>query len=131
MLAWDCRDLGTLMFFRCSDDVQTPPTEAVFGTPNHYRNVSALIGACQLLKRGLFEEIGGYDERSLIACSDVILCLRSSKLGYRNFYTPYAALIHHEGTTRGRSNPGDDMLLLAQTLHELGFSRRSIFPSRT
>ena len=107
------------MFFRCSDDVQTAPTEAVFGTPNHYRNVSALIGACQLLKRGLFNEIGGYDERSLIACSDVILCLGASRLGYRNFYTPYAALIHHEGSTRGRSNPGDDILLLGQSLRDL------------
>ena len=121
------QDLGTLMFFRCSDDVQTAPTEAVFGTPNHYRNVSALIGACQLLKRGLFDEIGGYDERSLIACSDVILCLRASKLGYRNFYTPYAALIHHEGSTRGRSNPGDDKLLLGQTLQEVGCNEEPFF----
>ena len=121
------QNLGTLMFFRCSDDVQTAPTEAVFGTPNHYRNVSALIGACQLLKRGLFDEIGGYDERSLIACSDVILCLRASKLGYRNFYTPYAALIHHEGSTRGRSNPGDDKLLLGQTLQEVGCNEEPFF----
>ncbi len=121
------QDLGSLMFFLSSDDVQTPPTKAVFGTPNHYRNVSALVGACQLLKRGLFDEIGGYDERSLIACSDVILCLRASKLGYRNFYTPFAGLIHHEGSTRGRSNPGDDMLLLAQTLHELGFHEDPFF----
>jgi len=121
------QNLGTLMFLLSSDDVQTPPTKAVFGTPNHYRNISALMGACQLLKRGLFDEIEGYDERSLIGCSDVILCLRASKLGYRNFYTPYAALIHHEGSTRGRSNPGDDILLLAQSLRELDFREDPFF----
>jgi len=121
------QNLGTLMFFRCSDDVQTAPTEAVFGTPNHYRNVSALIGACQLLKRGLFAEIGGYDERSLSACSDVILCARASKLGYRNFYTPYAALIHHESSTRGRSSPSDDLLLLAHSLRDFGFQEDPFF----
>jgi hypothetical protein len=115
------------MFFLSSDDVQTAPSEAVFGTPNHYRNISALIGACQLLKRGLFNEIGGYDERSLIACSDVIFCLGASRLGYRNFHTPYAALIHHEGSTRGRSNPGDDLLLLAQALREFDFHKDPFF----
>jgi GT2 family glycosyltransferase len=77
------QDLGSLLFFQSSDDVHTPPSEALFGTPNHYRNVSTLIGACQLLKRGLFAEIGGYDERSLSTCSDVILCARASKQGLR------------------------------------------------
>ena len=90
------QNLGTLLFFLNSDDIQIPPSEALFGTPNHYRNISALIGECQLVKRGLFEEIRGYDERPLSACSDVILCLRASQLGYRNLYTPYATLTHRE-----------------------------------
>ena len=42
-------------------------------------------------------------------------------------YTPYAALIHHEGTTRGRSNPGDDLLLLAETLRELSLQEDPYF----
>lgn len=114
------QDLGSLLFFRGPDDVRTPPCEALFGTPNHYRDTGALTGACQLVGRRLFEELGGYDERSLIACSDVILCAKAAKLGYRNVYTPYAALVHREASTRGRSNPGDDLLLLAQVLEGLG-----------
>ena len=70
------------------DDLATAPTGAVFGTPSIYRNVTALTGACQLLRRSLFDEIGGYDARSLIAGSDIILCLRASNLDIEIF-------IHH------------------------------------
>ena len=115
------------IFSQQYDDLATAPTGAVFGTPSIYRNVTAVTGACQLLRRSLFDEIGGYDTRSLIASSDIILCLRATQLGYRNLYTPYAALIHHEGSTRGRSNPGDDILLLAQSLRELDFHEDPFF----
>jgi GT2 family glycosyltransferase/glycosyltransferase involved in cell wall biosynthesis len=117
----------TLMFYGGSDDAQTPPVKAVFGTPNHYRNISALMGACHLIKRELFDAIGGYDERSLVACSDDILCIRALKLGCRNVYTPYASLVHHEGSTRGWSNPDDDRLLLAQTLCDVDIHEDAFF----
>ena len=115
------------MFYRQYDDLATAPTGAIFGTPSIYRNVTALTGACHLLRRSLFDEIGGYDTRSLIASSDIILCLRATQLGYRNLYTPYAALIHHESSTRVRSDPGDDLLLLAQWLRELDFQEDPFF----
>jgi GT2 family glycosyltransferase len=103
------------------DDLETAPTDAIFGTPNTYRNVTMLTGACQLLKRSVFNEIGGYDERSLLVASDSILCLEASRLGYRNLYTPYAQLIHHESSTRGQTDEGDDRLLFAQRLDQLNF----------
>ncbi len=115
------QNLGTLLFVNGSDDRSTPPPDTLFGTPNAYRNVSAVIGACQIVKRSLFNLIGGYDERSLIACSDVILCVRAAQLGYRCCYTPYAALVHHEGSTRGHSNPDEDLGLLASVLRETGY----------
>jgi len=115
------------MFYRQHDDPATAPTGAVFGTTSIYRNVTALTGACHMIRRSLFAEIGGYDTRSLIAGSDIILCLRASKLGYRNLYTPYAALIHHESSTRVRSDPGDDVLLVAQWLRELDFQEDPFF----
>ena len=115
------------IFYQQHDDLATAPTGAVFGTPSAYRNVTALTGACHLLRRSLFDEIGGYDTRSFIVGSDAILCLRASKLGYRNLYTPYAALIHHESSTRVRSEPGDDVLLVAEWLRELDFHEDPFF----
>jgi GT2 family glycosyltransferase len=115
------------LFAHDRDDPESKPAERIFGTPNVYRNVTALTGACQLISRPLFDRIGGYDERSLITSSDIILCLKASSLGYRNLYTPYAALIHHEGKTRGLADVGDDLLLLVQLIDELGFREDPYF----
>jgi GT2 family glycosyltransferase len=120
-------DFTRHIFYQKHDELATAPTCAIFGTPSIYRNVTALTGACHLLRRSLFDEIGGYDTRCFIAGSDIILCLRASKLGYRNLYTPHAALIHHESSTRVRSDPGDDLLLLAQWLRELGLQEDPFF----
>ena len=101
------------VFSQQYDDLATAPTGAVFGTPSIYRNVTAVTGACQLLRRSLFDEIGGYDTRSVIAGSDNILCLRATKLGYRNLYTPYAAL----STTRAAHEDGPILATISYFLH--------------
>jgi GT2 family glycosyltransferase len=69
------------------------------------QDVSAVTGACLMLRRRVFEELGGYNDRDLpIAFNDVDLCLRLLKAGYRNYWTPYALLRHHESATRGSEN---------------------------
>ena len=65
-------------------------------------NVSAVTAACCLVRRDVFEEVGGFDEENLpVAFNDVDFCLRVQEAGYRNLYTPFAELIHHESATRG------------------------------
>src|SRR5438552_2197239 len=91
-----------------------------FGSPDVYRNYLAVMGASQMIPRNLFERVGGYDERYRVANSDVAICLRAWRTGARVVYTPYAALTHHEGLTRGRSNPEEDVERTAADLVELG-----------
>lgn len=68
------------------------------------RNWSAVTGACLMMRREVFNEVGGFDEENFpIHYSDVDLCLRVQKRGYRIVYTPYAKLIHHESASRGYS----------------------------
>lgn len=75
-----------------------------FNFPNVIRNVSAVTGACMLLRREVFEEVGGFDEEHLpVAYNDVDLCLRLRERGYQIVYTPYALLRHHESASRPRS----------------------------
>lgn len=65
------------------------------------QQLSAVTGACLLVKRSVYDEVGGLDESFQVAYNDVDFCLRVQALGYQNIYTPFAALIHHESKTRG------------------------------
>jgi GT2 family glycosyltransferase len=65
------------------------------------RNYSAVTGACLLTRRDVFVEVGGFDEEQLpVTFSDVDLCLKMRRAGYRIIYTPFAKLYHHESSTR-------------------------------
>ncbi len=94
----------------------------VFGSPSHPRNYLAIMGACQLVRREVFDRVAGFDEAYDIANSDVALCLRAWRAGYRTAYTPFARLVHHEGATRGHSNPTDDLRRSAFDIRRLGFA---------
>lgn len=65
------------------------------------RNYSAVTGACLLTRHEVFDEVGGFDEERLpVTFSDVDLCLKIGRAGYRVVYTPFARLYHHESSTR-------------------------------
>jgi len=81
------------------------------GSVDWYRNFYALTGAGQAIRRDLFYEVGGYDERFRLAFGGIDFCLRVAKVGYRNMYNPFAWLIHFEGGLRGYKTPVKDILL--------------------
>ena len=65
-------------------------------------DVSAVTGACLAVRRDLFLQVGGLDERELtVAYNDVDFCLKLRTLGLRNVWTPFVELHHHESATRG------------------------------
>ena len=61
----------------------TEGTAGVFGSTECYRNYLAVTGACQLMRRSVFEQLGGYDERFRLSFSDVVLCMEAWRAGYR------------------------------------------------
>ena len=65
------------------------------------QNVSAVTGACLMVRRSIFEELGGLDESFKIALNDVDFCLRLREKGYLNVFTPFAELYHFESASRG------------------------------
>ena len=66
------------------------------------QNYSAVTAACLVIRKDRFLEVGGFNERDLpIAFNDVDLCCKLLRAGYRNVWTPYAELYHHESATRG------------------------------
>jgi GT2 family glycosyltransferase len=61
----------------------------------------AVTAACLLVRRAIYDEVGGLDESLAVAFNDVDFCLKVHQAGYRNHWTPYAELVHHESLTRG------------------------------
>ncbi len=66
------------------------------------QSFSAVTAACLVVRKAVYEEVGGLDEERLkVAFNDIDFCLRLREAGYRNVWTPYADLLHHESATRG------------------------------
>lgn len=65
------------------------------------RNISAVTGACLMIKKSLYEEVGGLDTSFAVAFNDVDFCLRLREKGYLNVFTPMAELYHYESVSRG------------------------------
>ena len=69
------------------------------------QNFTAVTGACLVVKKALFEQVGGLNDQELaVGFNDVDFCLKLVEAGYRNVWTPNAELIHHESATRGQDN---------------------------
>jgi GT2 family glycosyltransferase len=77
------------------------------------REASAVTGACMMMRRALYAEMGGLDERLRVSYNDVDLCLRLGRAGFRVIYTPLAELRHHESSSRGSLNPLEDAVRFA------------------
>ena len=69
--------------------------------------MSAVTGACLVVARDRYEQVGGLDESLQVAFNDVDFCLRLAEAGYRNVWTPFARLYHHESATRGSDLDGE------------------------
>ena len=66
------------------------------------QNLSAVTGAALMIRRSLFQQLGGLDAEKLhVSYNDLDLCLRARAAGYRNLYCPEAVLVHHESKSRG------------------------------
>ncbi len=66
------------------------------------RGYSALTAACLAVRRALYLEVGGLDEKRFpVGYNDVDFCLKLRQRGYRNVWAPEAKLFHHESLSRG------------------------------
>jgi GT2 family glycosyltransferase len=91
-----------------------------FGRATLQQEFSAVTGACLMVRRKLFDEVGGLDERLCVDFNDVDFCLRLRAAGYRNIWTPFAELIHHESVSRGKH---DNPEKITRFQHETDFMR--------
>jgi glycosyltransferase involved in cell wall biosynthesis len=77
-------------------------SEGRFNRARLVQNYSAVTAACLVIRQALYEEVGGLDETELaVAFNDIDFCLKVRAAGYRNLWTPFAELYHHESASRG------------------------------
>ena len=84
-------------------------------------DVSAVTGACLFVRREVYDECGGLDERLQVAFNDVDFCIRVTERGYQNVFTPFAELYHHESVSRGEDGSPEKR---ARFLSEIDFMER-------
>jgi GT2 family glycosyltransferase len=77
------------------------------------RDVSGVTAACMLIRKSVFERVGGFDETNFpIGFSDSDLCLKLIQAGYKIIYTPFAVLVHHESRSRALQEEAYEMVTL-------------------
>ena len=71
------------------------------------QNVSAVTGACLMVKKKVYEAAGGLDESFAVSLNDVDFCLKLREKGLLNVFTPFAELYHYESASRGLDDTGE------------------------
>ncbi|MDE0613526.1 MAG: glycosyltransferase [bacterium] len=86
-----------------------PHSDSLMGPTDWTRNTVAVTGACLAVRRSVFEELGGFDERLELCGSDVVLGLRARQAGFRNVVSAFTPITHSESATRGPNIPDGDV----------------------
>jgi GT2 family glycosyltransferase len=84
------------------------------------RDISAVTGACQIVRTDAWRALGGLDEALAVAFNDVDFAMRLAACGWRVVYTPDVVLGHRESATRGSLHPLSDEALLIERWDLLG-----------
>jgi len=90
---------------------------------NVVQNYSAVTAACMAVRKTVFNEVKGFNEKDLsVSFNDVDFCLKVQTEGYRNLWTPYAEMIHHESISRGPENTPEKKVREA---NEIAYMRKT------
>jgi GT2 family glycosyltransferase len=101
------------------------------GTPGYFgrtlltQDLSCVTAACLVMRRAVYREVGGLDERLAVDFNDVDLCVNLRSRGYLVVWTPFAELYHMESVTRGHH---DTLARLRQLRAETRYIRRKWGP---
>jgi len=77
-------------------------TAPLFGERNLSEEVEAVSGACLMMKRGVFNQVGLFSEDYFMYTEDIDLSHKVHKQGYRNYYISDAMIIHYGGGSSGK-----------------------------
>lgn len=82
-------------------------TRALFARENASAAVDAVSGACLMIRRQLFEQIGLFTTSYFMYAEDVDLCLKARQAGWINLFVPNATVTHHGGQSSRSQDDGN------------------------
>lgn len=100
-------------FYRLPDSINQP--FPLLNAKDIINNFSAVTGACLMVSKSKFNQVGGFDKSFSIAYNDVDLCLKLNSKGFRTLYTPYAVAYHLESASIS-PNRNQALFIQEQTL---------------
>jgi len=76
------------------------------------QNYSAVTGACMMIRKSVYKEVGGFDESLAVDYNDIDFCLSVRRYGYLIVWTPFAELYHYESKSRGLADTPEKKTIL-------------------
>ena len=96
--------VGIANFAGHVQNFHTSQDAGYFGRLKAVQDISAVTAACMLVKKSVFDAIGGFDESFVVSLNDVDLCLRIREAGKLIVQDPNVELYHYESKSRGYEN---------------------------
>ena len=113
-------------------NIKTGPSHALIGMDDrdyHFnkncfeQDMIAVTAACMMIRKELFEQLGGFDEELAVAYNDVDLCFRTYKAGYYNVLRNDVYLYHHESLSREKDSEDGEKMKRLMAEQEILFGK--------
>jgi N-acetylglucosaminyl-diphospho-decaprenol L-rhamnosyltransferase len=91
-------------------------TASLFGVTDRPAEVDVLSGACIMLRRMLFEQVGHFSEDYFMYAEDVDLCYKSRQAGYINYYIPGAVVVHFGGGSSEKGPSDFSVVMMRESI---------------
>ena len=90
---------------------------ALFEASKEPLPVEAVSGACLMIKREIFERVGGFNEHYFMYSEDIDLCFKTHHAGFKNYYVPTASVIHHGGGSSRKARSAFSNVMLRESVY--------------
>jgi len=88
----------------------------LFFNSGNPEEVEVISGACIMVKKKIFEQVGMFSEDYFMYSEDVDLCYKIQQSGYKSFYISNASVVHHgSGSSRKEQNNYFSILLMRES----------------
>lgn len=90
---------------------------ALFNDSQEPTAVEAISGACLMIKRDLFERLGGFDKRYFMYSEDIDLAFRVHLAGYKCYYVPTGMVLHHGGGSSQNARSSFSNVMIRESIY--------------